>query len=78
MYVCVCTAVTERQIQDAVADGVQSMRALRETLGIVDTCGRCAQCALECLTEGLGRHRCAVECESACYDPATADNRLNA
>ena len=40
MYVCVCTAVTERQIQDAVAGGVQSMRALRDIgvqLGIVGT-----------------------------------------
>lgn len=62
MYVCVCTGVTERQIQDAIGRGALTIRALRNELGIVDTCGRCALCALECLTEGLERHTCQADC----------------
>ncbi len=45
MYVCVCQAVTERQVREAVAQGVTSMRGLREQLGVASECGRCARCA---------------------------------
>lgn len=80
MYVCVCTAVTERQIHDAVAGGAQSLRALRNTLGIVDTCGRCAQCALECLTQGLGEHQCAARgtADATCTGPTPASTGVSA
>ncbi len=51
MYVCVCHAVTDRDIAQAVADGASSMRDLRERTGVAGTCGRCAQCAHACLKE---------------------------
>jgi bacterioferritin-associated ferredoxin len=51
MYVCVCHAVTDRDIAQAVAEGAHSMRDLRERTGITSTCGRCAQCAHACLKE---------------------------
>lgn len=34
MYVCVCQAVTERQVREAVEQGISSMRGLREQLGV--------------------------------------------
>jgi len=51
MYVCVCRAVTERQVREAVQGGVESMRGLREQLGVASECGRCARCAHGILEE---------------------------
>lgn len=45
MYVCVCNAVTDSQIRQAVEQGARSLRDLREGLGVGTCCGRCAPCA---------------------------------
>lgn len=47
MYVCVCNAVTERDIEGAIAAGCCSLRQLREELGVGACCGRCTSCARE-------------------------------
>lgn len=54
MYICVCKAVTERQVKQAVNEGAYSMRDLRDRLGVAGECGRCAKCALDCLREHKG------------------------
>lgn len=51
MYVCVCQAVTERQVREAVEQGISSMRGLRDELGVASECGRCARCAHGILKE---------------------------
>lgn len=51
MYVCVCHAVTDRQIRQAAADGARTLKDLRRELGVTRDCGRCASCAHECLKE---------------------------
>jgi bacterioferritin-associated ferredoxin len=51
MYVCLCNAVTDRQIREAVDEGAQSMRALRQQLGVASCCGRCAPYAKQVLEE---------------------------
>jgi bacterioferritin-associated ferredoxin len=53
MYVCVCKAVTERQIHQAAQEGARSLKDLYQGLGITRECGRCAHCARECLNEAL-------------------------
>ena len=53
MYVCVCLAVTERQIVAAVEAGARNLRDLRQELGITTECSRCARCAHECLRGAL-------------------------
>ena len=53
MYVCVCNAITEREITGAVARGWASYRQLREELGVGTCCGRCAGCAREVLRKAL-------------------------
>lgn len=53
MYVCVCNAVTERQIAQAAAEGVTRMRELRCQLGVTADCNRCARCAHQCLRSAL-------------------------
>ena len=53
MYVCICNAVTERDIGSAVADGCCSLRQLREELGVGACCGRCTGCARNVLKNSL-------------------------
>lgn len=55
MYVCVCKAVTERQIAKAAAEGVTRMRELRSQLGITTECNRCARCAHDCLRSAVAK-----------------------
>lgn len=49
MYVCVCNAITDREIRGAVALGARTLADLQETLGVASCCGRCAECAEEVL-----------------------------
>lgn len=51
MYVCVCAAVTDHQIHQAVQRGASRLQDLREDLGVAAECGRCASCAKQCLRE---------------------------
>lgn len=45
MYVCVCSAVTDKQIKKACEEGAGSMRELRMQLGVSGCCGQCAPAA---------------------------------
>jgi bacterioferritin-associated ferredoxin len=49
MYVCVCQAVTDREIHQAAKNGAKSLRDLRRDLRVGVDCGRCASCARKCL-----------------------------
>lgn len=53
MYVCVCNAVTESDIGSAVAQGCDSLRQLRQQLGVGVCCGRCNGCARDVLRNSL-------------------------
>ena len=55
MYVCVCKAVTEREVHAAIRDGARSLRELRTDLGSIEECGRCAGCARQCLRDAETR-----------------------
>jgi len=57
MYVCICKAVTDRQIRQAAEGGARTLGDLRRELGVTADCGRCASCAHQCLKEA--RH-CAA------------------
>lgn len=41
MYVCVCKAVTDHQVRDAVSAGVRNVRQLTLQTGLGSCCGRC-------------------------------------
>lgn len=49
MYVCVCNAVTERQIEEAVENGAKTVKDLNAELGVGSDCGSCVSCAKACL-----------------------------
>jgi len=53
MFVCVCHAVTDTQIREAVENGCCSMRDLRNELNVATQCGRCACHARDLLHNAL-------------------------
>lgn len=53
MYVCLCRAVTDRDIRTEVRAGACCMRDLQQRLGITKSCGRCGPCAREVLAACL-------------------------
>ena len=51
MYVCVCRAVSDRKIRQAVAAGACSVRELKDGLGVGSVCGRCVPEARQLIAE---------------------------
>lgn len=45
MFVCICNAVTDRQIQELVDAGAQSLSDLKTQLGVATCCGCCSDLA---------------------------------
>ena len=63
MYVCLCHNVTDTDIHQLVrAEGVSSMRELREHLGVATQCGKCAGCAKDVLRAAVHEARCESGC----------------
>lgn len=53
MYVCVCNAVTDRQIRRAVRGGVLTFEQLQAVLQVSTCCGRCEPFARTVLAEAV-------------------------
>lgn len=53
MYVCLCRGITDQDIKDAVANGAESYREIRELLDLGTCCGRCAPEARSIINEEL-------------------------
>ena len=51
MYICICNAVTERQVRQCAAEGVRCLDQLACCLGVGAGCGRCRESAAEILSE---------------------------
>lgn len=45
MYVCICQAVTDRQIREAAQQGLRTVKALKDCLGLAADCAKCARYA---------------------------------
>lgn len=64
MYVCVCNAITDREIRGAMALGARTLADLQETLGVAACCGRCAESAeevLESAPAAAAVHTCGAD-----------------
>jgi bacterioferritin-associated ferredoxin len=79
MFICICNAITERQVQAAVADGATSMADLQGQLGVAACCGCCAETAAEYLPGGLYavqvtmRHTVSVVAVAAANDSLSVE-----
>lgn len=52
MYICLCKAVTEREVVQAVRQGAETLPALKNKTGVATGCGQCA-CDAEALLESV-------------------------
>jgi bacterioferritin-associated ferredoxin len=43
MYVCVCRAVTDKDIRNAMEEGATTVRELKEKLKVTESCGSCLE-----------------------------------
>jgi len=55
MYICLCNAITEKQIICAAEEGARSPGDLAQGLGVGLGCGRCVSCAKSVLVEAVAR-----------------------
>ena len=55
MYICLCNAITDRQIVEAAEEGARSPEDLAMRLGVGLGCGRCSSCAKTLLVESVAR-----------------------
>lgn len=53
MYVCLCKAVTDSEIRQAVDEGAMHVSQLAERCGLGTGCGRCQELAQEMIDEHL-------------------------
>ena len=60
MYVCLCNAITDRDIVKAAEEGARSSEDLAHNLGVGLGCGRCTSCAKSLLAETIARLACAT------------------
>ncbi|NIL93159.1 MAG: (2Fe-2S)-binding protein [Woeseiaceae bacterium] len=51
MYVCICNAITDRQIRDAARSGASSLWKLQKDLGVASNCGKCREVAMQIVRE---------------------------
>ena len=69
MYVCVCNAITDKQIRKAAESGVRNVRDLQRQLGVATGCGSCVEAASDILRESRQQARIT---EPRIYRPALA------
>ena len=55
MYICLCKAVTDTHIREAVENGATSFGQVRKELGLASQCGKCGIIAREVFNESMQR-----------------------
>lgn len=55
MYICLCNAITDRQIVRAAEQGARTPHDLAHNLGVGLGCGRCVACAKDLLVDTVAR-----------------------
>ncbi|HTY49100.1 MAG TPA: (2Fe-2S)-binding protein [Steroidobacteraceae bacterium] len=58
MYVCVCHAVTDRDIRQALDGGANSLPEVQSRLPVGGCCGRCQEAAQQVVEQYLQSRRC--------------------
>lgn len=68
MYVCICNAVTDKQVRQAARGGCTSLRQLSCQTGCATTCGKCARMAREILVDEMERQAARADQEQVNVD----------
>ena len=69
MYVCICNAITDKQIRQAADAGVRDLWQLQAELGVASNCGSCKEHASEILRE---KRQELSQVEPEIYRPSVA------
>lgn len=79
MYVCVCKAVSDKDIHAAVEKGARSMRELRREFDVCGGCGKCGLATRDCLNKAMMDEQTCSPCaqpmgrlRSALYSASSA------
>lgn len=54
MYICLCNAIKQSQIEDAIREGAITLEALQEKLEVAMNCGACETEIIEILNRFTG------------------------
>ncbi len=54
MYICICNAISDREIIEAQQNGYKTIEQISQHLGVGDCCGRCIESAKDVLRENSG------------------------
>ncbi len=54
VYICICNAITQRQVEECARAGASSVDELSIKLGLGSGCGRCRECATDLLRGVIG------------------------
>jgi bacterioferritin-associated ferredoxin len=65
VYVCICNAVTDREIRAAHELGAETTEAIVDCLGAGAGCGRCLEAVSDCLTSCRASAGVELEVEAA-------------
>jgi len=71
MYVCICNAITDKQIRQAADSGARNLWDLQRELGVASNCGACKQMAADILRETANREE-LTPVQPRVYTPAVA------
>jgi len=55
VYICICHAVTKRQLLTAIDNGARTMRELRQQFDLCNSCGKCGPDIRCTLAEAMAR-----------------------
>ncbi len=69
MYVCICSAITDKQIRHAAENGVRDLWQLQRELGVASACGSCKEQAVTILRE---KHAEQALAQAVVYQPNAA------
>ena len=73
MYVCICNAITDKQIRKAAEAGATDLWALQRDLGVATQCGSCKEMASDILRETAATsQRRSTNAQPRIYRPAVA------
>lgn len=76
MYVCVCFAVTQSVVQDALQDGATTRDAVTRACGAGGDCGACHGMIATMIEEHLEDRALADSVAASCPEPAASCEQL--
>ena len=69
MFVCICKGVTDSQIRQTVTSCGGNLKAIRNELGVMTQCGKCAMQTRDIVRQAISDRDTQIN-ENLCYSAA--------